>query len=193
MISTAVVRIVDLCARNRWQVIVAGTLVMVGAAVFAATHFSINTDIESLIADLPWHERQIEMTRAFPQKAISAVVKAPTTENAELATNELSQALAKNTALFPIVTQPESGDFFERNGVLFASPDEVKQTAGGLAGAQPMLAQLAGDPSLRGVMKALTAGAEGARAGKLKLEQLKWPLTLAQNTLGDVLAGKPTS
>src|ERR1700742_3499787 len=193
MISTAVVRIVDLCARNRWQVIVAGTLVMLAASIFAVTHFSINTDIESLIADLPWHQRQIEMTKAFPQKAMSAVVKAPTTENAELATNELSQALAKTTALFPVVTQPESGDFFERNGVLFASPDEVKQTAEGLAAAQPILSQLAGDPSLRGVMKALTFGAEGVRGGKIKLEQLAWPLKLAHQTLEDVLAGKPAT
>jgi hopanoid biosynthesis associated RND transporter like protein HpnN len=193
MINKVVVRIVDLCAGHRWRVIIAGTLVMLGASLFAVTHFSINTDIESLIADLPWHKRQVEMTNAFPQKAITAVVKAPTTENAELATNELSQALAKNTTLFPVVTQPESGDFFERNGVLFASPDEVKQTAEGLARAQPMLAQLSGDPSLRGVMKALTFGAEGVRAGKIKLEQMKWPLTLAQKTLGDVLAGKPAS
>ncbi|HVX77998.1 MAG TPA: MMPL family transporter [Bradyrhizobium sp.] len=193
MINTAVVRIVDLCARQRWQVIIVGTLVMLGAALFAARHFSVNTDIESLIADLPWHKRQIELTKAFPQKAISAVVKAPTTENAELATNELSQALGRNTALFPVVTQPESGDFFERDGMLFASPDEVKQTVEGLAAARPMLQQLAGDPSLRGVMKALTFGAESARAGRIKLEQLAWPLTLAQRTLGDVLAGKPAS
>lgn len=193
MINTAVVRIVDLCARSRWQVIIAGTLVMLGAVFFAARHFSINTDIESLIADLPWHQRQVELTKAFPQKAISAVVKAPTTENAELATNELSQELAKNSTLFPIVSQPESGDFFERYGLLFASPAEVKQTAQGLASARPMLSQLAGDPSLRGIMKALTSGAEGVRAGRIKLEQLAWPLTLAQRTLGDVLAGKPAS
>jgi hypothetical protein len=193
MINTAVVRIVDLCARHQWQVIVAGTLVMLGTALFAATHFSINTDIESLIADLPWHNRQIEMTKAFPQKAVTAVVKAPTAENAELATNELSRALAKNTTLFPVVSQPESGDFFERNGILFASPDEVRQTAEGLSRARPMLSQLAADPSLRGVMKTLTFGAEGVRAGKIKLEQLSWPLTLAQGTLADVLAGKPAS
>lgn len=193
MINTAVVRIVDLCARRRWQVIVAGTLVMLGTALFAATHFSINTDIESLIADLPWHNRQIEMTKAFPQKAVTAVVKAPTTENAELATNELSRALAKDTTLFPLVSQPESGDFFERNGILFASPDEVRQTVEGLSRVRPMLSQLAADPSLRGVMKTLTAGAEGVRAGKIKLEQLSWPLTLAQGTLSDVLAGKPAT
>ena len=193
MINAAVVRIVDLCARHRWRVIIAGTLVMLGAAFFAATHFSINTDIESLIANLPWHERQVELSKAFPQKAISAVVKAPTTENAELATNELAQALTKNTTLFPVVTQPESGDFFERNGVLFASPAEVKQTVEGLAGVRPLLSQLAGDPSLRGVMKALTFGAEGVQAGKIKLEQLAWPLTLAQKTLDEVLAAKPAS
>ncbi|SDT55185.1 MMPL family transporter [Bradyrhizobium canariense] len=193
MMNSAIVRIVDLCARYRWTVIIAGTLLMVGTAAFAVTRFSINTDVESLIANLPWHERQVQLTKAFPQKAISAVVKAPTAENAELATNALAQALAKNTKLFPLVGQPESGDFFERNGLLFASPSEVKQSMEGLVNARPVLSQLAGDPSLRGVMKAISFAAQGVQAGKIKLDQLAGPLSLAQRTLSDVLSGKPAS
>jgi hopanoid biosynthesis associated RND transporter like protein HpnN len=193
MMNSAIVRVVDLCSRYRWTVIIAGTLLMVATAAFAIARFSINTDVESLISNLPWHERQMQMTKAFPQKAISAVVKAPTAENAELATNELAQTLAKNAKLFPMVGQPESGDFFERNGLLFASPSEVKQSMDGLTNARPLLSQLAGDPSLRGVMKALTFAADGVQAGKIKLDQLAWPLSLADRTLNDVLSGKPAS
>jgi hypothetical protein len=193
MMNSAIVRIVDVSARYRWTVIIAGALLMVVTAVFTVARFSINTDVESLISNLPWHERQVQVTKAFPQRAISAVVKAPTTENAELATNELAQALAKNTKLFPMVGQPESGDFFERNGLLFASPSEVKQSMEGLANARPLLSQVAGDPSLRGVMKALSFAASGVQAGKIKLDQLAWPLSLADRTLNDVLSGKPAS
>ena len=86
--------------------------------------------------------------------------------------------------------QPDSGAFFERNGLLFGSPTEVRKNAEGLTSAQPLIATLAGDPSLRGVMKALSLGAQGVRAGKIKLDQLGWPLLLADRTLSEVLAGK---
>ncbi len=193
MMNSAIVRIVDFCARYRWTVIACGTLLMIATGGFAVARFSINTDVESLISQkLPWHQRQLELTRAFPQKAISAVIKAPTSENAELATNALAQTLAKNSKLFPVVGQPESGEFFERNGLLFASPAEVKQSAEGLAEARPLLATLAADPSLRGIMKALSLAAQGAEVRRITLDQLAWPLSRAHQTLSDVLADKPT-
>ncbi len=96
MMNSAIVRTVDFCARYRWLVIVAATLLMLGTAAFDAARFSVNTDVESLISNLPWHERQAQLTKAFPQKAISVVVKAPTTENAELATDALAEALSGN-------------------------------------------------------------------------------------------------
>ena len=69
---------------------------MVASTAYDAARFSINTDVESLISQkLPWHARQLQLSQAFPQKAISVVVKAPTTENAELATDALAQALAR--------------------------------------------------------------------------------------------------
>jgi uncharacterized protein len=194
MVNSAIVRIVDYCARYRWTVVLAGTLLMLGALVFDAAKFSINTDVEGLISeDLAWHRRQVELSKAFPQKGISVVVKAPTAENAEMATNALAQRLSKDPNLFPLVGQPDSGDFFERNGLLFGSPAEVKKNAEGLAHAQPVIATLSGDPSLRGVMKALSFAAEGVRRGKIKLSQLGWPLSLADRTLNDVLAGKPAT
>jgi uncharacterized protein len=194
MINSAIVRIVDFCARYRWTVIIAGTLLMVGAAVFDAARFSINTDIEGLISeDLPWHQRQLELSKAFPKKGIIVVIKAPTPENAEQATHELTQVLTKSPDLFPVVEQLDSGDFFQRNGLLFNSLDDVRRTAEGLTKVQPFIAALAGDPSLRGVMTALSFAAEGVRGGRIKLEQLAWPLSLADRTLGDVLSGKPAT
>ncbi|MGC2808817.1 MAG: MMPL family transporter [Bradyrhizobium sp.] len=194
MMNSVIVRIVDLCARFRWTVIVLGTLLMLGAAAYDVARFSVNTDVEGLISQsLPWHRRQLELSQAFPQKGISAVVRAPTAENAEQATNALAQALAKNPKLFPLVGQPDSGDFFERNGLLFDDPADVKKSVAGLTHARPLLSVLAGDPSLRGVMQALTFAAQGVAAGKLKIEQLAWPLSLADRTLNDVLSGKPAT
>jgi uncharacterized protein len=194
MISSVIVRIVDYCARFRGTVVIAGTILMLATAAFDFAQFSINTDVEDLIAqDLPWHQRQVELSKAFPQKGISAVVRAPTSENAELATDALAERLAKNPSLFPLVGQPDSGDFFERNGLLFGSQAEVSKAAEGLAHAQPVIATLAADPSVRGVMKALSFAAEGVRRGKIKLNELRWPLTLADQTLSDLLSGKPAT
>jgi hopanoid biosynthesis associated RND transporter like protein HpnN len=194
MINSAIVRLADCCARYRWTTVIVGTLLMLGAAAFDAAKFSINTDIQGLISqNLPWHQRQVELSEAFPQRGISVVVKAPTAENAELAANQLAQSLSKNPNLFPRVGQPDSGDFFERNGLLFAAPADVKKTVEGLTKAQLLISTLAGDPSLRGVMTALSFGAEGVEARRIKLDQLAWPLSLADRTLSDVLSGKPAT
>jgi uncharacterized protein len=105
----------------------------------------------------------------------------------------LAQALAKNSKLFPMVGQPDSGDFFERNGLLFGTPAEVEKSAAGLTQAQPLISGLAADPSLRGVMKALSLAAEGVQMGKIEPDQLSWTLALADRTLSDVLSGKPAT
>jgi hopanoid biosynthesis associated RND transporter like protein HpnN len=194
MINSAIVRTVDFCARYRWTIVAVGTLLMLGAAIFDVAKFSINTDVEDLISEnLPWHRRQLEFSEAFPQKGILVVVKAPTPENAEQATNALEQSLKKNTDLFPAVVQPDSGEFFERNGLLFKPLTDVQKSAEGLMKAQPLISTLAGDPSLRGVMKALSFAAEGVQARRIKLEQLAWPLSLADRALSDVLSGKPAT
>jgi hopanoid biosynthesis associated RND transporter like protein HpnN len=194
MIRLAIVRIVAVCADFRRLVIIAGAVLMVGAAAFDVARFSINTDVERLISpNVPWHERQLAFTKAFPQKGISAVITAPTPENAERAANALAQTLAKDPTLFPKVAQPDSGDFFDRNQLLFASTPDVKKTIAGLTNAEPILSQLSHDPSLRGIMRVLSFAANEARNGRIKLEQLNWPLSLANETLNEALSGKPAS
>jgi uncharacterized protein len=194
MMNSAIIRIVDSCARYRRTVVVAGTLLMIGAATFAGARFSINTDVEGLISqNLPWHARQLQFSQAFPQNGISTVVRAPTVENAEQAANELAQTLAKNSKLYPTVGQPDSGDFFERNGLLFDTPANVEKNAEGLKRARPIISSLAADPSLRGVMNALSLVTGAVRTGKMKLDQLAWPLALADRTLSDVLSAKPAT
>jgi hypothetical protein len=63
--------------------------------------------------DLPWHQRQSALSKAFLQKGILVVVTAATPENAEQATNALERDLSKRSDLFRTVVQPDSGDFFQ--------------------------------------------------------------------------------
>ncbi|MGA2943910.1 MAG: MMPL family transporter [Xanthobacteraceae bacterium] len=194
MLNSIIVRVVDFCARYRWPVIVAGMLLTAATAGFDYQRFSITTDVESLLSQaLPWHQRQLAFADAFPQNGISAVVSAPTAENAEQATNALAQQLSKRSDLFRTVLQPDSGGFFERNGLLFDSLNDVKQSTGGLSKAQFLISELAGDPTLRGAMKALSFAAQGVAGGQVKIDQLAWPLALAEKTLSDVLSDQPAT
>jgi hopanoid biosynthesis associated RND transporter like protein HpnN len=191
MLNSVIIRVVDYCASRHRMVILIGLALAIVAATYAIRNFSITTDVEALISQkLPWHQRQLELAGAFPQQGIATVVSATTPENAEQATNRLARELAKQPDLFRSIGQPDSGEFFERNGLLFQSLPEVRQSAAGLAQAKPLISQLAYDPSLRGVMKVLSAVANGVSEGKLTLDQMAWPLSLAENTLNEVLSGK---
>jgi uncharacterized protein len=194
MLNSAIVRIVDFSARRRWYVIVVGIVLAAGAAAYDVARFSITTDTESLISpDLPWRQRQAALSDAFPEKGISVVVTAATPENVEQAASALAQNLSKQTDLFRSVDELGSGDFFEHNGLLLEPLPEVKKSVDALSGAQFFIGELAGDASLRGVMKVLSLATDGVRGGEIRLDQLVWPLSLADKTLHEVLAGKPST
>ena len=194
MLNSVIVLIVDFCARHRWPVIVIGTLLLVATAGFDYARFTITTNVEALISQsLPWHQRQLAFAEAFPQNGIAAVISAPTSENAEQATDALAQRLAKSPDLFRTVVQPDSGAFFEQHGLLFDTLADVKKSIGGLSKAQFLVSELAGDPTLRGTLKALSFAAQGVEGGQVRIDQLAWPLSLADKTLSDVLYGKPAT
>lgn len=194
MLNSVIASIVDFCTRYRWSVIVVGILLMVGTGGFDYERFSITTDVEALISqNLPWHQRQLAFAKAFPQNGIAAVVSAPTVENAEQATDALAQRLANSPDLFRAVVQPDSGAFFEQHGLLFDTLGNVRKSVGGLSKARFLVSELASDPTLRGALKALSFAAQGVEGGQLNVDQLAWPLSLADRTLSDVLSGKPAT
>ena len=62
-----------------------------------------------------------------------------------------------------------------------------------LSQAQRLMEVLAGDSSLRGVVRALQFGLLGVQGGNIKLDDMTWPMTLAANTLDQVKANQPAS
>jgi uncharacterized protein len=190
MLSSAIVRVVDFCARRRWQVIFVGSVLAAMAAAYDVARFSITTDTEGLISQkLVWNQRQSTFSNAFPPNGISVVITAATPENAAAATTSLEQDLAKHPDLFRTVVQAGGGAFFQKNGLLFRPLADVRKSVAGLSSGEFLIGVLATDPSLRGAMKALSLATDGVQAGELKLDQLSWPLTLADKTLTNVLDG----
>ncbi len=196
MLRAVIVRIVGFCTQYAWPVIAAAVLLAALSGGYAAQHFAIDTNIEKLISDkLPWRQREIAYDEAFPQRngTILVVIDARTPEMAEAAANILAQHLSQEHSYFTSVRQPEGGPFFRQNGLLFESTQQVARTTHELMAARPLLATLASDPSLRGVLDGLAIGVGGVQAGQMKLDNLIRPMTMAADTVENGLAGRPAS
>ena len=194
-ITDFVTRAIALCVRYSRRVIAGAIVVGVVSSWYAATHFSLTTDINQLIStNSPGRQRELAFEKAFPQfDTIIAVVDAPTPELVQQASHVLAARLAEEKELFRAVEEPQDGSFFARNGLLFLPTEQLTAQIQLLSQAQRLIQALAADPSLRGVLRALQYGLLGVQSGKLKLDDMQWPLTLANNTLAQVNADKPAS
>ncbi len=194
MLRTAIVSLVVRCTRHAWATIIVAMLLAVISSVYAARHFAINTDINTLISpDLAWRQREIAFEKAFPQhlRSILVVVEAPTAELTTEATAALFQRLEQDKVHFIQVAQPGGGEFFRKNGLLFLPADEAEKVAGQLEQAEPLIGQLATDQSLRGLLEVLQMGLTGVGMEKITLDSMQKPLTATADTVEAVLGGRP--
>ena len=188
-----ITRVVGYCAGHAGLVLIIAAVLGVVASVYAARNFAMDTNTATLISpDLPWRQREIDFARTFPQRVavIAVVVDGATAELAEQATAALATRLAGNTAAIVGLRRPDGGQFFNRAGLLFAPTDEVARTTQQMIAAQPLLGTLAADPSLRGVMDALSLVLEGVRREQIKLDDLGRPLAAFAGTMEAVDAGQ---
>ena len=188
MLTSIVVSIVRTCTRFATLVVILSLLLAVGASYYAARHFSINTDINTLISpDLDWRKRDNQFERAFDrEKLILAVVEAPTPELASSASAALAAKLTGDSN-FESVQPLGSGEFFEKNGLLFLPVEEVGKVAGQLEAAAPLIEIMAGDPSIRGLTGALETGLAGVKRGQVKLDNTERPFNQISQTVEDIL------
>jgi predicted RND superfamily exporter protein len=91
------------------------------------------------------------------------------------------------------VGEPGSGRFFEQNALLFLPDAEVARITRQLSGADTFIASLAGDPSLRGSLDALSLALTGVQYGQIKLDSLVLPMKMASDMIDAVLADRPAS
>ncbi|RZN34705.1 MMPL family transporter [Bradyrhizobium sp. Leo121] len=192
MLTRIVVSIVKTCTRFAVPVVVLSLILAVAAGYYAARNFTINTDINTLISpNLDWRQRDIKFEEAFDrERLILAVVEAPTPELTGLAAKALADKLTGDTEHFESVTPLGSGEFFEKNGLLFLPTEEVAQVTGELESAAPLIEIMAGDPSIRGLTGALETGLAGVKRGQAKLENAARPFNLISQTVEDVLSNK---
>ncbi len=196
MTIAAITQAVRLSSRHAWLVILGFLLVAILSAAYLAHHFAITTDSSKLISSsLPWRQQEIRLDRAFPQRTdqIIAVIDATTPETADEAAGALVNDLSPRSDVIRGISRPDGGDFFARNGILFLTVDEVRRNTADLIAAQPFLGTLAADPTLRGVLGALSQSIEGVRLGKSKLEDLRPALASIADALELLAKGKSPS
>ena len=170
-------------------------MLVIAALAFSFTHFEMTTDTGELIsADTEWrrNEAAVNATFSLTADSIVIVIDGKTPELAEAAAARLAPALEAVPERFVNAKRPDAGGFFERNGLLFGSVEDVREATRKLIDAQPLLGGLAYDPSLRGIAKALQTAAAGAAddSADPAIEGLELPLTRLQEAISAQLAGK---
>jgi hopanoid biosynthesis associated RND transporter like protein HpnN len=194
MLAALIGRIVAFCTRGHVWVIAAAVVAGVLSAGHVAASFKMNTDTTKLVSpDLPWRKAEAKFREIFPQppNLILIVIDGATAERAQEAATALSAALEKEPTLFLSIRQPGGGPFFQRNGLLYPELAQTQSAVEQIIAAQPFLGALAADPSLRGVMDALSTALVGVESGQITLDRLQRPLTELDDALGAYLDGKP--
>ncbi|HUB65721.1 MAG TPA: MMPL family transporter [Methylocella sp.] len=187
------VAIVSACSRFPWIVLALATLVTVAAGYYTATHFAMNTNTNDFIsAKLQWRQNLITLDKAFPQldDQIVVVIDGATPELAEVAAQELTDKLQRRPDLYQSVMRPEGGAYFNQNALLFQPLADLRETMKGLSKARPFLMALASDPSLRGIVKAVSYINQGVHAKAGTLDDFDRPMALVGDAIEEVLAGK---
>ena len=120
-------------------------------------------------------------------RRLLAVVEAKTPEMATAAADALYAKLKDNKTDFQSMQQLGTGEFFEKNGLLFLPTEEVGKVTSQFESAAPLIEIMAGDPSIRGLTGALETGLAGVKRGQVKLDNTERPFNQIAQTVETVL------
>jgi len=138
------------------------------AGLAAVNLLGVNSDpIAMLDEDLPFRQTDERLRAEFPdlENNLLAVVEAPTPEQATLAARQVQRELAALPDVVNSVSWPAGSEFFERNGLLFLSLEELEALGERLTAAQPLLGRLARQTDAAALFDLLAQIAERSPGG----------------------------
>ena len=162
---------------------------------FTVKNFRISTDLTKMIKeDLPFRQMVHEYHRQFPGLVapIVIVIKARTPEGARNAADLLAEKLAAEKNLFSSVYAPGSGSFWDKNGLLYLSREELENQGDTLAEMQPFLALLSEDFSLAGLFSVLETIVDNEEFSLTDNPRLLHLFSGLDQTMQEVEEGKTT-
>jgi hypothetical protein len=151
-------------------------LVTVALAYYIAGNLGIRGDTDSLFSDdLLFRQVERRYHEAFPMlfENMFVVLDAATPERAGEAASALAARLTAEPQLFHRAYLPGGGEFFESNAFLYLDTEELEDLADRLAVAQPYLAGLSQDGTLRGLASMMARGGRAVREGDVSGDQLQ--------------------
>ncbi len=148
----------EFIGRHSFLVLFLSLLATVGAVIYTANHFRIDTEMTDMISDkLPYRKLEKEFQSAFPQfkETIVVVIEADSPEASRLYRDKLAERIKREKGLFREVYAPGTGEFFDRNGLLYLSVKDLEALSENLASAQPLLGLISKDFTLRGLFSVI--------------------------------------
>jgi len=178
------------------RLVVAFSLALTVAAAFYAAHtLTMDSNTANMISPtLPWKQEMIRIETAFPRNAglLVVMIDSNTPDLAEDAAARLYARLAERTDLFASVRRADGGPFFDRYGLLFLNTKDLEQVSRSIIRAQPFIASLAADPSLRGLFDVLSLAMDGIARKATDFASIERPLSTIASATSAALSGDET-
>lgn len=152
---------VEFVAHRASVVLGVEAVLTVVAALFTITQLGVNADNKRLLSpDLPFQRDAAAFQEHFYSldDSILIVIDAQSPEIAREAAARLASRLEQEPEHFHGVNVPGGDPFFERNGMLLLSIDELEELTDGLARMQPVIADLTRDGSIANLSRLLRRG-----------------------------------
>ncbi len=189
----AIVWWVDTASRFAIVVLLAATAAAGAALYYTVENLAINTDTDAMLSrDLPFREAQDELRAAFPQLSniLMVVIDGDNPDLNQDAAAAIAARLEARPDLYKTVYHLGGDRFFQENGLLFLDVDDLVDLADELASAQPLLATLARDRSLRGLASVLVDVLEGVADGTTEVKDVNLVFDAIAETVEAQLAGR---
>ena len=178
------------------KLVIALSLALTVAAAFYAAHtLKMDSNTANMISpSLPWKQEMQRIDVAFPQDSglLVVMIDSQTPDLAEDAAARLFAKISERTDLFQSVRRPDGGPFFDRYGLLFLDTKALEQVSQSIIRAQPFIASLAADPSLRGLFDVLSLAMEGVARKATDFASLERPLSTIASATSGALSGNDT-
>ena len=192
MLERIVERSVTWAISHAKLVIALCLLLTAAAGYLAATTLTLDTDTTRMISPtLPWKQEQARINAAFPQNTglLVVMVDGTTADAAEDSAAALYAKMQERTDLFASVRRADGGPFFDRYGMMLLPAEDLQKISASVIRAQPFIASLAADPSLRGLFDVLSLAMEGVARQVTDFKSLERPLTAISTAMSATLTG----
>jgi hypothetical protein len=146
-----------LVVKFRYAVALAALALTAVSLAYTQANLAIDTDTTDMIsAEAPFRRNVAAFDQAFPHldNNLVIVIDGDAPEAVEAAADRLLESL-RASPRFLDVFRPDAVAFFRRYGLLYLDLETLSELADRLAMAEPLLAMLASEPNLAGLLEAL--------------------------------------